>query len=237
MTTRLWWVRPESFQASPAALALLSPEERQQQQRFIPPAKRHEFLVTRILVRCVLGEALDMAPETLSFVQNEWGRPALAPESTPTPLHFNISHTESLIVCLVSSKYEAGVDTELLSRAPTLLALAPRVFAPDELRELSALPENEQAQRAVHLWTLKESYIKARGMGLALPLDGFAFHFDQRGVRLEIAPDLNDDGANWEFQTRMLGSHIISTALGLPNQNKSPTTTIQIFEFTKPPAS
>jgi hypothetical protein len=41
MTTRLWWVRPEDFQASPAALALLNAEERQQQQRYIPPAKRH----------------------------------------------------------------------------------------------------------------------------------------------------------------------------------------------------
>ena len=78
MTTRLWWVRPEDFQASPAALALLNAEERQQQQRYIPPAKQHEYLVTRVLVRSVLGEALGIAPESLKFVANEWGRPALA---------------------------------------------------------------------------------------------------------------------------------------------------------------
>ncbi len=231
MTTRLWWVRPENFQASPAALALLNDEERQQQQRFIPPAKKHEFLVTRVLVRSVLGEMLGMAPDSLAFVRNEWGRPALAPELVTTPLHFNISHTDGLVVCLVSNEHELGVDTEQLSRAPTLLKLAANVFAADELNALSQLPDHEKEQRAVDLWTLKESYIKARGMGLALPLDGFAFHFEPDGIRLEIAPELNDDGANWAFQTRMLGSHIISTALALQGQDKSSASTIQFFEF------
>ena len=233
MRPRLWWVRPESFQASRAALALLNEEERQQQQRFIPPAKRQEYLVTRILVRSVLGEMLGMAPAALEFVRNEWGRPALAPGSMRSTIHFNVSHTEGLIVCLVSAEHQVGVDTERLSRAPTLLALAPRVFAPDELSELNALPDDEQAPRAVHLWTLKESYIKARGMGLAIPLDGFAFRFAQGGcIRLEIAPELNDDGANWVFETRQLGSHIISTALALSTQQKPAESRISIAEFT-----
>jgi 4'-phosphopantetheinyl transferase len=217
MTTRLWWVRPETFQASPAALALLSDEERAQHQRYIPPAKRHEYLVTRVLVRRVLGEAPGVAPQALQFVRNEWGCPALAPDSSSAPIHFNISHTDGLVVCLVSTQYEVGVDTELFSRAPNLLALAPDVFAPKELRELAALPDNEKAQRAVILWTLKESYIKARGMGLALPLDGFAFRFDAGRVRLEVEPALQDDGTRWQFKWQRLGVHCISTAIACPD--------------------
>lgn len=231
MTTRLWWVRPENFEVTPAALALLNNEERQQLQRFIPLTKRHEFLVTRVLVRSVLGSALGMAPQALTFVRNEWGRPALAPESMPTPLHFNVSHTEGLIVCLVSSEHEVGVDTEQLSRAPTLLSLAARVFAPDELRELSALPEKEQAQRAVLLWTLKESYIKARGMGLALPLDAFSFHFKGDLIHLKISPEFNDGKANWVFQTRNFGSHVISTALEISDHENNSGPNICSSEF------
>ena len=220
MTTRLWWMRPETFQASPAALALLNDGERAQHQRYIPPAKRHEYLATRVLVRTVLGEALGMAPQELQFVHNEWGCPALAPDSSSAPIHFNISHTDGLVVCLVSTDYRVGVDTELLARAPTLLALAPRVFAPAELSDLDALPEDERAQRAVRLWTLKESYIKARGMGLALALDGFAFRFGEGGVRLEVTAALDDHGSRWQFQTRTLGSHLISTAIGLPGHQR-----------------
>jgi 4'-phosphopantetheinyl transferase len=213
MTTCLWLVRPETFQASPAALAMLNDEERAQHQRYIPPAKRHEYLVTRVLVRTVLGEALGMAPAALRFVRNEWGCPALAPDSVSSPIRFNVSHADGLVVCIVSTEYEVGVDTELFSRAAKLLALAPNVFAPKELTELAALPSNEQAQRAVILWTLKESYIKARGMGLALPLDGFAFRFESGRVRLEVAPALQDDGARWQFQWQTLGLHCISTAI------------------------
>jgi 4'-phosphopantetheinyl transferase len=215
MTTRLWWVRPETVQASPAALALLNDEERAQHQRYIPPAKRHEYLVTRVLVRTVLGKALGRAPAALRFVRNEWGCPALEPDSYSSPIHFNISHTDGLVVCLVSTEYRVGVDTELLARAPALLGLAPRVFAPAELSDLDALPEDERAQRAVRLWTLKESYIKARGMGLALALDGFAFRFDESGVRLEVSAALDDHGSRWQFQTQALGPHLISAAIGL----------------------
>ncbi len=234
MTTRLWWARPKNFQTGPAALALLSDDERVQQQRYIPPAKRHEHLVTRVLVRTVLGEALGVAPQGLRFVSNEWGRPTLAPELMPSPLHFNVSHTDGLVVCLVSTEHEVGVDTELHSRAPNLLALAPNVFAPQELADLAALPGSNQAERAVILWTLKESYIKARGMGLALPLAGFSFSFDTDPVRLDVTPALRDDGARWQFQTRRLGSHWISTALArsdLQGRPASNTVAIDYVEF------
>lgn len=220
MSTQLWWVNPDTFVASPAALALLSETERAQHHRFIPQKKRHEYMVARVLVRTVLGRALGVAPEVLQFTANEWGRPAVWP---PAPLHFNVSHTDGLLVCMVSGNPDIGVDTEQLARAPDLLALANTVFAPQELQDLAALPDSEQGYRAVVLWTLKESYIKARGMGLALPLDGFAFRFDADGrVRLEVSPALEDDGSRWQFHTRLLGEHFISIAQAVPQVEPLP---------------
>jgi len=149
----------------------------------------------------------------LQFVLNQWGRPALAPDFLSVPIRFNISHTDGMVVCLVSTENEVGVDSELFSRASRLLALAPTVFARQELDELAALPSADRGERAVILWTLKESYIKARGMGLALPLDGFAFRFETGRVRLEVDPALQDDGAEWQFQWLKFGSHCISSAI------------------------
>ncbi|MCU0753543.1 MAG: 4'-phosphopantetheinyl transferase superfamily protein [Xanthomonadales bacterium] len=210
MDTRLWWVNPATVALGPAARALLSEDERARHQRYLLPRKQHEYLVTRVLVRTLLGRALGVAPQTLQFTRNAWGRPEL---QSPAPLHFNVSHTEGLVVCLLSPHPEIGVDTEQLSRGSDLLALAPTVFAAPELRDLAALPASEQARRAVQLWTLKESYLKARGTGLALPLDGFAFRFDPDRMCLEVAPALQDDGARWQFQTHWLGAHCISTSL------------------------
>ena len=211
---RLWWVRPEAFHETPEVLSLLSLEERAQQLRFIPPGKRHEFLVARVLARRVLGEALRIDPASVRFTNNEWGRPELSPACG---LRFNITHTDGLVALLISDQHEVGVDTELFSRAPRILALGPNVFAPKELTDLSALPSEQQAHRAVTLWTLKESYIKARGMGLALALDGFSFRFEESRIRLEVEPALNDDGELWQFQTITHGPHLISTAIRNPS--------------------
>jgi hypothetical protein len=67
MNTQLWWVNPDTFSASPASL--LSEQKRQQHQHFIPPKKRHEYLVTRVLVRTVLGQALGWQFECFTRIQ------------------------------------------------------------------------------------------------------------------------------------------------------------------------
>ena len=211
---RLWWINPEKVLETEATLAFLTHEERTQHLRFIPPLKRHEYLVTRVLLKTILGRTLGIPAAAVQFTTNQWGRPELSP---PSPLRFNVTHTEGLIALLLSDQHEVGADTERISRAPRLLALAPNVFAPAELSDLAALPTEQQAHRALTLWTLKESYIKARGMGLALALDGFAFRFGTDGaIHLEVEPRLNDDGARWQFETRTHGEHLISTAISAP---------------------
>ena len=216
----LWVARPAELEASAEALALMAPDESVRQKRFIFPEHRHEFLATRVLVRRVLGSYLDVPPGTLRFEQNEHGRPALVePRSS---LRFNLSNTPGLVVCLVSAHHEVGVDTELRTRSPSIVDIASTVFAADELRELLALEGDAKAERAVRLWTLKEAYIKARGMGLALPLEKFAFRFGA-DVRIDIDPSLGDDATKWQFRTLALGPHVVSTAIAC-----APTDEVQI---------
>ena len=89
---------------------------------------------------------------------------------------------------------------EPCARAGKIAELAPEVFSPLELAQLDALREDEKLDRALRLWTLKESYIKARGMGLSLPLKKFSFLFGgAEGIRLELDPDLNDQPERWRF--------------------------------------
>jgi len=72
-----------------------------------------------------------------------------------------------------------------------IMELVPKVFSPVEQAQLAALADAEKLDRALSLWTLKESYIKARGLGLLVPLDEFSFVFGgAEGIRLEIDPRL-----------------------------------------------
>jgi 4'-phosphopantetheinyl transferase len=180
--------------------SLLTPDERAKQQRFMFEKGRRECLVTRALVRTTLSRYADVAPRDWRFVPNEHGRPDIAPGLVRAPLRFNLSHTDGLIACAVSLERDVGVDVEYLDRRGPDLDVAERFFSALEVRELRALPASEQRDRFFCYWTLKESYIKARGMGLALPLDKFSFHLGERPIRITIDPSLGDDASAWQFE-------------------------------------
>lgn len=205
---KLWWMRTDAFVETPESLAILSDDERSQHRRYLSLDKRREYLVTRVLVRTLLGRELGVHPASVRFTCNTWGRPELA---QPGP-RFSLSHSGELVVCLVSSQCEPGVDTEPFSRAPSCLSLAPKVFAPSELEGVRGLPGDQQLRRALTIWTLKESYIKARGMGLALPLERIAFRLEGGQVRLELDPSLGDDASRWRFELFDLGTHLVATS-------------------------
>src|SRR5262249_53867928 len=115
-------------------------------------------------------------------------------------LSFNISHTHSLIVLGVTQGRELGIDVENVVDRAAPLDVAGRYFAPQEVAVLSAAPKQEQQHRFFEYWTFKESYIKARGMGLSLPLDKFSFHYPHdRAVEIAIDAELADDAARWQF--------------------------------------
>lgn len=180
---------------------LLDAEERRQEPRFYFARDRCRYLVTRALVRTVLSRYLPVAAEDWSFSTNAYGRPHIANESAAhSGLSFNISHTHSLIVLAVSGAGSVGVDVEncVARRAP--VDIADHYFAPDEVSALRAIPERLQQYRFYEYWTFKEAYIKARGMGLSLPLDKFSFHFPgDSEVQLAIQPELADDAARWRL--------------------------------------
>ncbi len=180
---------------------LLTAEELQQGARFHFAHDRHRYLITRALVRTTLSRYAEVPPERWTFVPTPYGRPAISNEGLRAGgISFNISHSRELVVLAITRDHDLGVDTEdVLTRSPPL-EIADRFFAPEEVASLRALPADRQQERFFQHWTLKESYIKARGMGLSLPLDQFAFHFqDPAEVRLTTQPQLRDAAQNWRF--------------------------------------
>jgi 4'-phosphopantetheinyl transferase len=216
----LWYADPEAI-SEPRLLesfmALLSPDEEDRRRRFHFERDRHSFLVTRALVRTVLSRYAAVAPTAWAFVPNGYGRPEIAgPEGVP-PLCFNLSHTRGLVVCLVALGRDVGVDVEPVDRPAPSIGLAERYFAPAEVARLRRLAPAEFASTFLDLWTLKESYIKARGMGLSLPLADFAFHLDAEPVRISFTPNIDDDPSSWQFTKFVLRDrHKVAVAMRRP---------------------
>jgi 4'-phosphopantetheinyl transferase len=196
----LWCAFPDDLlneEAADACARLLSGDERARWQRFRFDEHRREYLATHALARIALSHYHPMAPGAWRFSSNKFGKPAIDPECG---LRFNLSNSLGLVVCLISEGSEVGVDVEPRTRAGSIAEVGPRMFSQKEQAQLEALPDEARPERALHLWTLKEAYIKARGMGLALPLNEFSFVFQKGGlIQMEIDPSLGDEPERWRF--------------------------------------
>jgi 4'-phosphopantetheinyl transferase len=159
---------------------------------------RREYLTTRVLVRTALSYYHPLAPVDWRFESGAYGKPTAEPDCG---LRFNLSNSPGLVVCLIARGLEVGVDVEPYDRAGEIVELAPEVFSRQELAQFERLRGQERLGRALSLWTLKEAYTKARGLGLSLPMREFSFLFDgTSGIRLELDPGLNSvKWRGWRF--------------------------------------
>jgi len=162
-------------------LAVLDADEQARADRFRFPEHRRRFVVAHAAVRGILAQRLGVAPGELQFATNAHGKPFLVPPGAPL---FSLSHSHEMALCAVSGAGELGVDIEWCRELPHA-ELARRFFAPDEASALAALAEHEQLAGFFACWTRKEAYIKAKGLGLSLPLDAFSVSADP-----QLAPAL-----------------------------------------------
>jgi 4'-phosphopantetheinyl transferase len=205
-------------------LSVLNEAERAQQKRFYFEKHRHQYLITRALVRSVLSlYAKNIAPEQWKFEKNEYGKPFISNSTLTIPLRFNLSHADELIVMAVTLDQEVGVDVEYLPRVGKMLDIASNFFSPTEVEQLQSLPQEKQMSRFYDLWTLKEAYIKACGMGLSIPLDHFSYSFSAQGkISIDFKPERNDQPESWRFwQVQPNAIHKISLALKSENINSA----------------
>jgi 4'-phosphopantetheinyl transferase len=213
----LWCAYPDDLldaSVAAACAALLTPEEQARCEKLRFEPNRREFLASRALVRTALSRSHPLPPEAWRFRANSHGKPETDPACG---LSFNISNAPGLVVCLIARGVQVGVDAEPYARDAEILPLAPDVFSPREQAQLHALPAAAQPDRALSLWTLKEAYIKARGLGLSLPLARFSFLFGgELGIHLEIDPALGDPPCRWRFRLLDHAGHRIALVAALP---------------------
>lgn len=200
----LWLVDYQEISDEALHLAyreLLSADEREKEPKYYFARDRRRYLVTRVLVRTVLSRYVPIDPRDWVFGTNAYGRPyAMNPQAGDIRLTFNLSHTHSMIVLGVTMGRALGVDVENIRSREVSISMADRFFSPLESGELAKTPSHRQQYRFFEYWTFKEAYIKARGMGLQLPLDKFSFNYpDDRRVEIAIDRELGDDPARWRF--------------------------------------
>jgi 4'-phosphopantetheinyl transferase len=148
---------------------ILSPEERERALRFRFAEHRKQSIICRGTLREILSQYLEADPARLHFVYNPYGKPSLC----DSDVRFSVSHSGEWAMLAVTDGCETGIDIERIDPRFARERIPERFFSPREVKQLRALPASQQIAAFFRCWTRKEAYIKARGLGLALPLDSF----------------------------------------------------------------
>jgi 4'-phosphopantetheinyl transferase len=154
------WTLP--LAAAPDLSHVLSPEECERAARFLHDAPRRQFVAARASLRLILSRYTGTPPESLTFTTTGNGKPVL-----PGGPHFNVSHSHEVALIAVAAA-ELGVDVEHVRERDTWPDMARRYFTPREVAGCVDLTS------FYHIWTRKEAFLKALGLGLAHGLERFA---------------------------------------------------------------
>ncbi len=157
-------------------LNYVSEDKKAQIHRFYHFEDSQRALIGNILSRYAICKNLNIKNSDLTFDKNEYGKPFLLGQND---IHFNISHSGKWVVCAVSD-YPVGIDVEVIKH--TEFDIAKRFFSKDEYKELQKQPDEQKQAYFYKLWTLKESYIKAVGKGLSIPLDSFTVSVENSSI-------------------------------------------------------
>lgn len=200
----LWFVRQNEIDSEllEQYRALLSYEEMERAMHFRFEKDRICFVITRALARTVLSYYIcDIRPCEWRFMRQEYGKPMIDLNYHPvaSELEFNLSHNKSLVVMAVAFKRLIGVDVE--TRRNNLdRSMVERFFSVSEIDELKNL-DDDWNERFFEIWTLKESYVKALGKGLSIPVDSLSFNLQVAG-HIELFHEQGDvdNTLGWYFQ-------------------------------------
>ncbi len=165
----------------------VSPDRQRKVDKFLFEKDKRLSLAAELVLKKAL---LNVGIDKFEIIYGRNGKPYIKNED----IYFNLSHSEERVFCAISSK-EVGCDVERIMDID--LAVAKQFFCATEYEKICAMQSKEEQKNMFYrIWTLKESFMKATGLGAALPLDSFCIN--EEGDNVYVNHTVNS--ANYYFK-------------------------------------
>lgn len=148
---------------------ILSLNERERVDRLRSEDDKKRFIVSRGQLRKSLSHYLEVGPADIAFTYNKYGKPSINSEINGENIKFNASHSNKLVVYAITQNTEVGIDLEYIREVSKADKIVSRYFGEEENDFYYSQPDDKKDLAFFTLWTRKEAYSKARGMGIGLP--------------------------------------------------------------------
>ncbi|NKL98304.1 4'-phosphopantetheinyl transferase family protein [Rhizobium leguminosarum] len=201
----------------------LSPDERERAATYLFDRDRASFVAGRYLLRRLLSMETGTPPAKLLLSPDNHGKLRLEGHERP---QFSLANADGLVAAAVASGCDhLGIDCE---RADTEIeaAAVDSYCSADERRWLAELPASERGRAAVALWTLKESHLKALGVGLREDPRNVAFSWKDC---IPVMVDGSDRDRRWHHRlVESSSQHVV--ALAVCSQSGFPGISTRLFQ-------
>ncbi|XP_050293160.1 L-aminoadipate-semialdehyde dehydrogenase-phosphopantetheinyl transferase [Anthonomus grandis grandis] len=212
-----------TYQELLLAVSCIQTEEKIRLNKFYFNKDFKYSLIGRLMMRKFVSENCQMDYSAVKFIRDEHGRPLL--ENSELNVSFNVSHQGDYTVFVGECDSMAlGVDVMKLEYTGgkslhEFFRVMKRNFSTEEWKQVYAMKtKQEQIGRFCRLWSLKEAYTKAVGVGITMKLDDLTFtpvkdlskdHYVD-DTRLEVEGKYMQ---NWKFQEILIDDeHCVSIA-------------------------
>ena len=185
-------------------MALLSNDEQIMAERFQFEKLRLRYIAGRAALRKLLGGYIGCEPEALIFGYNHYGKPSL--QKVDSGLCFNVSHSRETMLAAFALNSNIGIDIEAIQQNIDCMDICQRWFSVQESDALRDLPEEKRVGAFFRVWTRKEAYIKARGIGFSYPLNRFSVSLDETAPALLEHQDCAQELKSWQIYNIELSS-------------------------------
>lgn len=150
---------------------LLSSKEKERSQKLQNPTIADRQIISRGILRIVLGAYLKRDPKELVIEPGMYGKPELVfPQKSG--IHFNLSHSGSLLLIAIGNHHPIGIDIEEMDNTIDVAAVSNLTFSQMEKK---ALQKSHSAIIDFYkIWTAKEAILKASGKGFSYPSAKFS---------------------------------------------------------------
>ncbi len=167
MPAPLLWSVDVRYEQASECWKLLDASERLRSGSYVVDSARHSYIVTRAALRHVLASMMGVEPGQLRFAFGRWGKPSIADQALPIPLHFSISHSGFLSVIAVCHGSRMGVDVEQRRCVPDAAEIANSCLGDDAAARLDGMEDDVRHVAFLEMWTAAEAFAKATGLGWA----------------------------------------------------------------------
>jgi 4'-phosphopantetheinyl transferase len=161
---------------------VLTVDEIGRASKFHTPILQSRFRRSRIALRTFLALHTDKPADKIRFKYGTFGKP----EMENGLLQFSLSHSEGTAL-IAASTDDVGIDLEFIKKRDFDIAgLMDIVCHPAERNLLQRLAPEERHIAFYILWTRKEAYCKATGMGLRFPINTLRVDAQEPGEPVQI---------------------------------------------------